>query len=100
MSGGDWKDMFKAVQEGNIGLVEYYLKIGIDPNYQHPEFMASPLIESIRFNQLNVTKLLLEKGADPKIIEDMEGDTPLSVAQTKKNQEAIDLINSYIKKNS
>lgn len=100
MSGGDWKDMFKAAQDGNIDLVEYYLKTGIDPNYQHPEFMASMLIESIRFNHLNISKLLLEKGADPKIIEDMEGDTPLSVAQSKKNQAAIDLINSYILKTS
>ncbi len=98
MSGGDWKDMFQAAQTGDVGLVEYYLKSGIDPNYQHPEFMASALIESIRFDHFNVTKLLLEKGADPTIIEDMDGDTPLSVAKSKRNQATIDLLNSYIQK--
>lgn len=97
MSGGDWKEMFQAVQNGNIGLVAYYLKIGIDPNYQHPEFLASMLVESIRFDQFEVTKLLLEKGANPEIVEDMGGETPLSVAKVKDNQKVVALLNSYIK---
>lgn len=96
MSGGDWKAMFLAVQTGDIKLVKYYLKIGIDPNYQHPEFMAAPLVESIRFNHLDIAKLLLENGANPNIKEDYEGDTSLSVAQAKNNQEAIDLLHRYI----
>jgi len=43
MSGGDWKAMFKAVQENDLELVRFYLRSGVDPNYQHPEFMALPL---------------------------------------------------------
>ena len=97
MSGGDWKHMFKAVQEGDLALVEYYLSAGIDPNYQHPEFMASVLVESIRFNHLEIAKLILEKGADPNIKEVWGGDTPMSVAKAKKNQEAIDLLSRYLK---
>jgi len=97
MSGGNWKQMFKAVQIGDYNLVDYYLQIGIDPNYQHPEYMAAALVESIRFNELEIAKLLLDNGADPKIKEAMEGDTPLSVANEKKNQAAVDLINAYIK---
>lgn len=96
MSGGDWKDMFKAIQDGNIDFVRYYLKIGIDPNYQHPEILASPLVESIRFDHLEITKLILENGGDPKIKEVWGGDTALSVAKEKKNQAAIDLINSFM----
>lgn len=96
MSGGNWKDMFKAVQEGDIELVDYYLRIGVDPNYQHPEFMAAALVESIRFNHLNISKLLLENGSNPTIVEVLEGETPLSVAKDKKNQKAIDLIQLYI----
>ena len=46
MSGGDWKAMFKAVQDGDYELVSYYLRMGIDPNYQHPEFMAAALVSS------------------------------------------------------
>ena len=47
MSGGDWKAMFKGIQENDFELVSYYLRIGIDPNYQHPEYMALPLIEEV-----------------------------------------------------
>jgi len=97
MSGGDWKQMFKAVQEGDEALVEFYLRSGIDPNYQHPEYMAAALVESIRFNHLNITKLLLENNADPTIKEVWAGDTPMSVATGKKNQEAIVLLSSYLK---
>ena len=43
MSGGDWKAMFKGIQEGDFELVKYYLNIGIDPNYQHPEFLIQEL---------------------------------------------------------
>ena len=95
MSGGNWKEMFQAVQTGDINLVEYYLRIGVDPNYQHPEFMAAPLVESIRFNHLDIAKLILEYGGEPHIKEVLGGETPLSVAQAKKNQKAIRLINDY-----
>ena len=69
MAGGDWKEMFRAIQYGDLELVRYYLRMGIDPNYQHPEFLVSPLVESIRYNQVEIARLLLEHGADPKIVE-------------------------------
>jgi len=96
MSGGNWKDMFKGVQDGDYDLVEYYLKMGVDPNYQHPEFLASALVESIRFNQLEIAQLLLDYGANPNIKEAWAGETPLSVARVKKNQKAVELIEAYI----
>ncbi len=96
MSGGDWKAMFQAIQDGDINLVEYYLKMGIDPNYQHPEYMASPLVESIRFEHLDIAKLLLKNGADPHAKEVMGGDTALSVAQSKRNTQAIELIKIHL----
>ena len=96
MAGGNWKDMFKAVQEGDIALVDYYLKTEVDPNYQHPEFMASPLVESIRFNQLEICKLLLENNCKPNIKEDLGGDTPMSVAKAKNNNDVIILLKKYL----
>ena len=96
MSGGNWKGMFKAVQDGDVELVKYYMRVGIDPNYQHPEFMASALVESIRFNHLDISMVLLENGADPAIKEILGGDTPLSVATDKKNQSAINLLQPYL----
>jgi len=95
MIGGDWKDMFSAIQKGDYSLVEYYLKKGVDLNYQHPEFLAAPLVESIRYNQLEIAKLLLENNADPNIKEAWGGETPLSVANNKKNKAAIDLLSQH-----
>ncbi len=97
MSGGDWKSMFKAIQDGDFELVKMYLGMGIDPNYQHPEFMASPLVESIRFNHLEITKLIIDNGGNPLIKEVMGGDTPILVAERSKNSKALDLLNAYIK---
>lgn len=96
MSGGNWKDMFNAIRVGNLTLVGYHLNMGVDPNYQHPEFMASALVESIRFDQLEIAELLLEQGAKPDIKEVWGGETPLSVAKTKNNQKAIELIQQYL----
>ncbi len=94
--GGDWKEMFKAIQDGDFDLVEYHLGTGVDPNYQHPEFLAAPLVESIRFNQLEIAKLLLENGATPTIKEVWGKETPLSVAKASKNKKAIKLLNTYL----
>lgn len=95
MSGGDWKAMFKGIQENDFELVKYYLKMGIDPNYQHPEFMALPLAESIRYNNIEITELLLQNGANPAIIEMESGITTLAIAKGMKIQKFIDLLNNF-----
>ncbi len=95
MSAGNWKDMFQGIQNGDTELVEYYLAIGVDPNYQHPEFLALPLVESIRFNHLTITKLLLDNGADPELKEIWGKETALSVAQAANNEEAILLLQQF-----
>ena len=89
MSAGDWKDMFKGVQENDLSLVKYYLSEGIDPNYQHPEFMALPLAEAIRYDLLEMVKLLLANGADPLIKEMESGLTCLELANSMKDQSLI-----------
>lgn len=95
MQGGDWKAMFKGIQDGDYELVRFYLKSGIDPNYQHPEYLAAPLVESVRFGQNKITRLLLESGADPNIKEVMGGETALLIARNLKNEEAIELLSLY-----
>ncbi len=96
MSGGDWKEMFTAIQNGDLALVEYYLKAGIDPNYQHPEYLAAPLVESIRFGHLAIAQLIMEHGGDPAIKEVWGGETPLSVARIKRDKAAIKLLDQYL----
>ena len=73
MAAGDWKDMLAAATRGDIELVRYYLREGIDPNYQHPEFLTTPLIEAARVGQAEVCRLLLAHGADPAVVSEFEG---------------------------
>ena len=95
MSGGDWKAMFKGIQENDLELVKFYLNTGVDPNYQHPEYMALPLAESIRYDHLDITKLLLNNGADPHLIEMESNGTCLALAKKLKNINAIDLLDKF-----
>ena len=97
MSGGDWKQLFKGIQENDLELVKYYLRIGIDPNYQHPEYMALPLSESIRYSNLEIAKLLLSNGADPSITELESGMTPLELSAKLKKEPFFELLHKYLK---
>ncbi len=98
MAAGDWKELFAASQKGDLELVKYHIKMGVDPNYQHPEFMCTPLIESIQHQQFEVAKYLLENGADASIKEDFGTHTPLSMAKFTKNKKLITLVKTHLAK--
>jgi len=98
MAAGDWKDLLKAVQEDDLTLVQYHINNGVNPNYQHPEFLTTPLIESIEYERLEIVRFLLENGADPELKAGFSADTPLKVAKRKKNKELIQLVRKYTKK--
>jgi uncharacterized protein len=99
MGHGDWKDMFRGVQNNDLELVRYYIKIGIDLNYQHPEFLTSPLIESIRQNHLEMLTFLLENGASAHLKEVESNKSPLAIAQALGNQAAIKILKLYLESN-
>ncbi len=96
MSGGNWKDMFSGIQKGDYELVAFHLRSGVDPNYQHPEFMTTFLLEAIRKEQFEIAELLLKNGADPNAKEIWGEDDPLSLAQSNGNQKIVELINSFL----
>ena len=98
MQGGDWKEMFYGCENNDIDLVRYHIRMGVDPNYQHPEFMTTALIECIRLGHLGIAEFLLDNGADPELKEVFGAHTPLSMAKWKKNREAIQLVNDYLQK--
>ena len=100
MSGGDWKEMLVAVQDGNIGLVKYHINEGIDLNYEHPELMTTPLIECIQFDRLEIAGLLLENGADPNQNAWLSTDNPIKLAKQQKKKEFITLFKPYRKSSS
>ncbi|MBR9923013.1 MAG: ankyrin repeat domain-containing protein [Bacteroidetes bacterium] len=95
MAAGDWKELLQAVQNGNLRLVKYHIENGVDPNYQHPELLTTPLIESIEYQEPAITAYLLENGANPRLKAGFSTDSPMSVAKRMKNQAAINLLKPY-----
>lgn len=95
MSGGNWKAMFKGIQENDLELVHFYLKSGTDPNFQHPEFMALPLAESVRYDHFELTELLLQNGAKPTILELESGMSALELVKNTKSEKWIALLEKF-----
>ncbi len=95
MSHGNWKDMFKAVQDNNLELVAYYIQQGIDLDYQHPEYFTSALIESIRMGHHDIVELLLKNGASTHIPEVYSGKTASEIAAEMNSLKSLELINRY-----
>ena len=89
MSGGDWKELLYAAENGDLDLVKYHLKMGIDPNYQHPELLTTPLIEGTRYGHLEVARYLLENGAKPTEKAVLGGETALDVAKVYRHKALI-----------
>lgn len=96
MSAGDWKELYQSAIEGDLELVKYHIESGIDPNYQHPEIMSTPLVASILNNQVEVACYLLKNGAEPNLESYFEACTPLVAAKKMKNKQLISIIKQYI----
>lgn len=96
MAAGDWKDMVSAISKGDLYLVSYYIEQGVNPNYQHPEYLTTPLIESISLEKYEIMKYLLEHGANPSLRAGFSADTPLLVAKRTKNKKIIQLLKTYL----
>jgi len=92
MGHGDWKDMFLGVQNNDIELVRYYIRKGIDLNYQHPEFMTGPLFEAIRNENIPMIDFLIENGAVLTIKEVESGKTPIDIAKVNGYKAVIDIL--------
>jgi ankyrin repeat protein len=97
MSSGDWKEMFDAAVNGDLALLRYHLAAKVDPNYQHPEYMCTPLVACILAGQYDAAALLLQWDADPKLRSEDEAMTPLEAANHRRDQALIRLIDHSIK---
>ena len=95
MAAGDWKEMLMAAENGNLELVRYHIRMGENPNFQHPEFLTTPLIEAATFGHLDIVKFLLENCAEPSIKSDSTSDTALKIAKLNGHKEIADLLTSY-----
>ncbi|MEY4564034.1 MAG: hypothetical protein RLZZ618_3311 [Pseudomonadota bacterium] len=81
MSAGDWKDLYQAAFNGNLALVQYHLAEGVNPNYQHPEILCSTLVASLIQGHDDIAHCLLPHGADPDLLSEFDGMTPLQAAR-------------------
>lgn len=81
MSGGNWKEMFNAACQGDLQLLAHHVCSGIDVNYAHPEYLATPLVASILARQEAAALYLLAHGADPHLRSESDGLTPAQAAQ-------------------
>ena len=81
MSGGNWKEMYAAAEGGDLPLVEYYVKLGVEIDYAHPEFLSTPLVAAILAKQEEVALFLLDAGANPCLHSEFDAMTPAQAAQ-------------------
>lgn len=94
--GGDWKEMFHAAQKGDLELVKYHIKTGIDLNYQHPEYLTSVLIEAAGLGQVKVVKYLLDNGADIHAKAVMGGETAMDAAKIFKRKDVMAVLKTHL----
>ena len=93
MSAGDWKDLYQAALTGDLQLVQHHISEGVNPNYQHPEVLCTPLVASLIHGHMDVAHYLLENGADPNLRSEFDGLTPLQAARKHGRAQFVKLLN-------
>ncbi len=92
MSAGDWKVLYQATVDGDLSLVSYYIKEGVDPNHQHPEILRTLLVTSLIQGHLEIAHFLLGSGADPNLVSELDDLTPLQAAKAHGREEFVTLL--------
>lgn len=96
-TGGSWKDLFLAAEQGDIPKARYHLGLGVDPNFQHPEYFSAPLFEAIKHGHFEMVKILIEEGmADPSLVEELTDDSALDIALSCREFEILDYLNTHL----
>ncbi|KAL7302508.1 hypothetical protein TKK_0005150 [Trichogramma kaykai] len=86
-----------ACQAGCADVVEKFLELGrVDPNELVPETGDSPLYAALKRGHKDVVELLLRAGADPNIVHNSHGMTPLhKIIALKNPNTSIDLLEMF-----
>ena len=62
--------------------MEYHIGEKVNPNYQHPEILRTPLVTSIVEGHREIAHYLLAHGADLILVSELDYLTPLQAART------------------
>lgn len=92
MSAGDWKEMYSAAQRGDLELVRYHIQRDVNPNYQHPEILATPLVAALAAGHTEVALYLLENKADPLLKSFFDDMNALEAAVFYKNTKVLEYL--------
>lgn len=92
MSAGDWKDLYQAAVDGDLALVQHHIREGVNPNHQHPEILRTPLVAALVEGQLAVARFLLDHGADPSLVSELDNLSPLQAARRHGHREMVALL--------
>ena len=95
MSAGDWKDLYAAAVAGDLPRVEYHIRNGVNPNYQHPEILCTPLVASLVHGHPEIARFLLAHGADPNLLSEFDGLTPLQAARAHGPEVMVELLRQH-----
>ncbi|MFC4817548.1 MULTISPECIES: ankyrin repeat domain-containing protein [unclassified Flavobacterium] len=78
-----------AIAKGDLEAVKTFLEYGADAN--EASNGITPLMYAVRYNRVEIIKLLLAKGAK-KEVKDEKGFTAYKYAESSKSKEAMELL--------
>ncbi|WP_332642871.1 ankyrin repeat domain-containing protein [Aeromicrobium sp.] len=81
MSAGDWKDLYAAARAGDLELVRFHVDQGVDVNHVHPEYQGTVLVAAILAGHEDVAHILLDSGADPAALSELDDLIPAQAAR-------------------
>ncbi len=81
MTAGDWKDLYAAAASGDLELVRHHVEHGVDVDHVHPEYQCTVLVASILNRHEDVALTLLDAGADPHLLSEVDELTPVEAAR-------------------
>ncbi len=84
--------MYGAAVAGDLALVRHHIAAGVNPNYQHPEILCTPLVAALFHGHDDIAHYLLAHGADPQLRSDFDDMTPLEAARRHGRTEFIALL--------